>query len=150
MAEIHDEHTANREQPATRPQFNFDRIQKGAPKVTPDLIKAVRDRIVQNLHPEKIVLFGSYANSTAIEGSDIDLLVVLGDQHPLASLKHSDRLGKLLEFFRYRTFGLDIIVLTDVEIEQRQNENEGEWDFVLEVLEEGEPLYESTTKKQTQ
>lgn len=125
-----------------QPQFDFGRIDLQTKEVTSDLIVAVKDRIIQNLRPEKIVLFGSHANGTANEGSDIDLLVVLDDKHPLASLKPYDRLGELLELFRYRSFGLDAIVLTDAEVRKRQDENEGEWDFVLEMLGEGKALYE--------
>jgi len=130
-------------------QFDFEKIAHES-KVTPDLIASVKDRIVQNLHPEKVVLFGSYANGTATDGSDIDLLVVLDDKHPLASHNYCARLDELLELFRYRLFGLDALILTHAEIQQRQDENEEEWDLVLEILEEGKILYERVSKTQTQ
>jgi predicted nucleotidyltransferase len=36
----------------------------------------VVDRLMERFHPEKIILFGSYAAGEADEGSDVDLLVV--------------------------------------------------------------------------
>ncbi len=62
--------------------FNFDRRDRRTKQVTPALIAAVKDRIVQQLRPKKVVLFGSHANGTAEPESDIDLLVVLNDRHP--------------------------------------------------------------------
>ena len=127
-----------------QPRFDFDRIDWRTKKITPDLIAAVKDRIVQNLQPQKVVLFGSQANGTVTHGSDIDLLVVLNDEHLLAPLKHRDRFGELLRLFHYRSFGLDAIVLTDTEIQKLRNENEGEWDWVLEILAKGKTLYDCT------
>jgi predicted nucleotidyltransferase len=33
-------------------------------------------RLVDNFHPERIILFGSYARGTADEHSDVDFLVI--------------------------------------------------------------------------
>ncbi len=85
--------------PTAQTQFDFTRIDRRTKRVTPVLLAAIRDRIVDHLHPEKIILFGSRANGTATPDSDIDLLVVLDDEHPLARLKRRDRFGALLELF---------------------------------------------------
>lgn len=53
----------------------------------------------------------------------------------------------MLKLFHYRSFGLDAMVLTESEIEKIQHENEGEWDLVLEILEEGKTLYDRTQKE---
>lgn len=42
-----------------------------------DDIMTVVDRIAQQFRPERVVLFGSYADGTATADSDVDLLVVL-------------------------------------------------------------------------
>lgn len=42
-------------------------------------IKEIVDRIVQAVHPVKIILFGSTARGEAHPGSDIDILVVMPD-----------------------------------------------------------------------
>ncbi len=134
----------------TYPQFNFDRIDQRTQQITPSLIAAVTDRIVQYLQPAKVILFGSQISNKAMRGSDIDLLVVLDNTHPFAPLKRRDRFGKLLELFPYRSFGLDAIVLTNLEVRTLRDANEGEWDLVLEILTEGKTLYEYTQETQTE
>lgn len=130
--------------------FDFNRIDRRTKQVTPALIAAVKDRVVQHLHPNKIVLFGSQASGKAEKGSDIDLLIVIHDQHPLAPLKRRDRIGKLLELFPYRLFALDAIVLSETEVREIQDRNEGEWDLVLQVLRQGKVLYDYAAETQTE
>jgi len=40
-------------------------------------IEALSQQIGREFHPERIVLFGSYAYGTATEESDVDLLVIV-------------------------------------------------------------------------
>lgn len=40
----------------TNPKFDFDRIDHRTARVTPALIAAIRDRLVERLQPEKIIL----------------------------------------------------------------------------------------------
>ena len=91
-----------------------------------------------------MILFGSQVHAKANMGSDIDLLICLDDDHPLARLRRSQRAGEILNLFRYRSFGLDIIVLTQGEIQTLKDTNEGEWDLVLEILGNGQALYEGS------
>ena len=46
-------------------------------------IDEITERIARQLGPEKIILFGSYANGDAREDSDVDLLVVAETDLPL-------------------------------------------------------------------
>ncbi len=130
--------------PTASPQYDFTRIDRRTKKVTPALMAAIRDRIVENLHPEKIILFGSRASGNATPDSDIDLLVVLGNDHPLARQRRRDRFGALQELFHYRLFGLDAIVFTNTEVQKIKNDNEGEWNLILEILAEGVILYDTS------
>ena len=43
------------------------------------IISTMVDRIVGRFGPSRVVLFGSQARGTAREGSDVDLLVVMGN-----------------------------------------------------------------------
>ncbi len=128
--------------PITRPQINFDRLETRPKRVTPAVIHAVCRRIIDNVRPEKIVLFGSQANGASKRDSDLDLLVIIDSQNPLAALKTHDRYGQILRLFRYKGFGLDAIVVTNKEVQKLIDENEGEWDLILEILDEGKILYE--------
>lgn len=73
-------------------------------------IEQLRDRIAQAVHPEKIFLFGSYAEGTATEDSDIDLVVVM--ESDCAPHKRNVALKRL---FPRRTFSLDAFVYTPQE-----------------------------------
>jgi predicted nucleotidyltransferase len=42
-------------------------------------IQTMVDRIVEEFQPLRVILFGSYARGSAVAGSDVDLLVVLGE-----------------------------------------------------------------------
>jgi len=42
----------------------------------------IKRRITENLNPNKIILFGSYATGTPTEASDIDLLIVKDSNLP--------------------------------------------------------------------
>jgi Predicted nucleotidyltransferases len=44
--------------------------------ITQAQIDQVVATIVENVHPEKVILFGSYASGSPGENSDLDLLVV--------------------------------------------------------------------------
>lgn len=73
-------------------------------------IEQLRDRIAQALHPEKIFLFGSYAEGKATEESDVDLVVVME-----SDLAQHERNVTLKRLFPRRTFSLDAFVYTPQE-----------------------------------
>jgi predicted nucleotidyltransferase len=127
---------------STAHSFAFARIDRSTKKVTPALIAAITERIVAHVHPSQVILFGSRIKDRAGRGSDIDLLICLDDDRPLARLRRSERSSEVLHPFRYRSFGLDVIVLTHSEVQELRNTNEGEWDLLLEILEQGIVLHE--------
>lgn len=49
---------------------------------TPKLIEEITHRIVNELDPEEIILFGSYAWGTPNKDSDLDLFVIMPDGTP--------------------------------------------------------------------
>jgi predicted nucleotidyltransferase len=78
--------------------------------LTSNDIERLRDRIAQALHPEKIFLFGSYAEGQATEESDIDLVVVME-----SDLQPHRRNVALKRLFPRRAFSLDAFVFTPQE-----------------------------------
>ena len=44
--------------------------------VTQEQINEIIKEIVENFKPQKVILFGSYANGTPTEESDLDLLII--------------------------------------------------------------------------
>src|SRR4030042_4016160 len=77
------------------------------------IIKEATKRIAEQFHPERIILFGSYARGTADAKSDVDLLVI-------SSLRKKRRRTLILEINR-SLWGLslarDIVILTPEEFE---------------------------------
>jgi uncharacterized protein len=62
-------------------------------------------RIVEGLHPEKIILFGSYAYGKATPDSDVDLLVIMETDLPA-----SQRYLVVSRLLEPRPFPVDILV----------------------------------------
>lgn len=48
--------------------------------VTPEKVHAVVGRLIEMAHPKQIILFGSYARGKITEDSDLDVLIVAGDE----------------------------------------------------------------------
>ena len=74
-------------------------------------IQEATDRLVTSFHPNRVILFGSYARGTADKHSDVDLLVVCSLKGNRRSLMVAmDRALRGLGFAR------DIVVLTPEEV----------------------------------
>ena len=98
-------------------------------------IQATCDDIVREFHPQRVVLFGSYAYGTPTEDSDADLLIVMDipeDQTRQQAVAIRQRIP--------RRFRMDLIVRTPAELAFRVKHND--W-FYREIQERGEVLYES-------
>jgi predicted nucleotidyltransferase len=91
-------------------------------------------KIVQELNPEKIVLFGSYAYGNPNRDSDVDLLVVMKTK---ASPK--DRSWAVSRLLLPRPFPVDILVKTPREV--KQGLETGDF-FLKEILTRGKVLYD--------
>ena len=97
-------------------------------------IKQICQKIVERFRPEKIILFGSYANGVPNFHSDIDLLVVMpfeGRVHEL-SAKIRRELGSEMP--------IDLLVRTPEQVKERV---EMEDFFMREIVEQGKVLYEA-------
>lgn len=92
------------------------------------------ERIVQELHPEKIILFGSYAHGTPTLDSDVDLLVIMETE---ASGK--ERSWAVSRLLIPRPFPVDILVKTPQEIERALEKGDF---FIQEIISRGKVLYE--------
>lgn len=73
-------------------------------------IDQLKDRIAHAMKPEKIFLFGSYAENRATPDSDVDLMVVM--ESGLAPHKRNIAVKRL---FPRRSFSLDAFVYTPQE-----------------------------------
>ncbi len=93
------------------------------------------ERIVSELKPEKIILFGSYAYGNPTPDSDVDLLVIMNTK-----AKEIDRYVAVSNLLYPRQFPVDILVKTPKEIEAEASKK-GNF-FMREILKKGKVLYE--------
>jgi len=78
--------------------------------ITQGQINEITERIVKNFNPQKIILFGSYANGTPTEESDLDLLVIKDSDSP--SRLQNRKVRRILSDLR---IPIDVIVKTPEE-----------------------------------
>lgn len=97
-------------------------------------IQDYANRVAERFHPDKIILFGSYAYGEPNEDSDVDLLVVMPGER--IDRKKSVQIQMAVR----ETFPLDLLVYDPAYLQQRSQVED--W-FVREVLEKGRVLYES-------
>jgi predicted nucleotidyltransferase len=97
-------------------------------------IQSVVDQIVLNFHPQKIILFGSYAYGTPRPESDVDLMVIMDTQRTSA-----EQAAQICRKIQYR-FGLDLIVCTPTYLAQRIELGDS---FFKEITRDGIIFYEA-------
>ena len=106
-------------------------------KITPELINYIVEKIVREIQPEKIILFGSYARGDFDRDSDLDLFII-------KDAKESSRImrRKIDALLRGRKFAIDLLVRKPKEVE---------WNFraknpfyLYHIFRDGKVLYEKS------
>src|SRR5947199_7104965 len=87
------------------------------PVVTEALLADMAQRIVEALHPEKVILFGSYAYGTPHEDSDIDLFVIMKPKY--AEETNHQRVMDVTDVAKIPFLPMDVIVRTPEQVETR-------------------------------
>ncbi len=106
--------------------------------ITDELLHEMTDRIVREVHPRKVVLFGSHARGTARPDSDLDFLVVEDGPFNADRSRRAEmtRLWKLLgDYF----IAKDFLVYSPEEVAKWAGV---ETHVVHHALKEGRVLYE--------
>lgn len=80
--------------------------------ITDEFIQNITYKIVQEIHPDKIILFGSHSYGKPAVDSDIDLLII--KEGVKAKRSEAVKVRKILRGFK-KSF--DIIVTTPIEFE---------------------------------
>ena len=96
-------------------------------------IQAYADKIAERFHPEKIILFGSYAYGTPTEDSDVDLLVIM--DHDGRGWQKATEIRSILG---YAGFAMDLIVRRRAHVNTRVLDGDP---FYSEIVSEGKQLY---------
>jgi predicted nucleotidyltransferase len=103
--------------------------------------KAIDDvvrQIAEKFHPQKIILFGSYALGKVRPESDVDLLVIM--ETPIKESKQALLIEQSLEI---DLFGLDLIVRTPKTIKERIALGDS---FLKEIIAQGKVVYEAAQR----
>lgn len=95
-------------------------------------IRRYAREVVRKFGPERVVLFGSYAEGRPTEDSDVDLLVVM--EHDGRNMEQAFAIRKSIP----RTFPLDLVVRTPAELQRRLNQNDT---FLTSIWQTGKTLY---------
>lgn len=102
--------------------------------IYPEALHRVLKQIVEGFHPQKVILFGSYAYGTPTEDSDIDLLIIMEvEGNPLRTAAN---IAAAID----HPFSLDILVFGP---QQLRYALENEYTFVTEIVTRGQVLYEA-------
>jgi predicted nucleotidyltransferase len=107
---------------------------KGMTTLTLRDIQNIVQQIVEHFHPQKVILFGSYAHGTPTEDSDVDLLVVMETDEP--PLHAAARIAAAID----HPWALDILVRRPSDLEASLARKGV---FATEVLTTGVVLYEA-------
>ncbi|MBF0140396.1 MAG: nucleotidyltransferase domain-containing protein [Magnetococcales bacterium] len=100
-------------------------------------LAAISDSIVELVHPERIILFGSLSRGEANEDSDIDLLVVVDEGFEGRSRwRELERIRKGIARF---PMPKDILLYSREEVARWSHSINH---IVAHALQEGKPLYE--------
>jgi len=105
--------------------------------VTMRQIEDVSRRIAQQFHPERILLFGSYAWGTPSPDSDVDLLVIIPFEGK--SVAKSVEMRLMVR----PPFAVDLLVRTPEKVRERLALGDP---FIRSILEEGKVLYEAVDR----
>lgn len=98
-----------------------------------DILQTITTRIAEALHPQKIILFGSWAREEQNAQSDIDLLVIQESELP-----RPQRYAQVRRLFWGIGVPLDILVYTPEEFARYQDVPGS---FTHTVAREGRVLY---------
>ena len=98
------------------------------------IITEIINKIALGYNPDKIFLFGSYANGKQSEDSDIDLLIIKETTEPRC--KRSVEIQKLLKGSK---LPVDIVVYTNDEFENGKRQS---LSFINSAIKDSQLLYE--------
>jgi predicted nucleotidyltransferase len=113
--------------------LRLENVRKEQATVPMPEIQKIVDIIAEKFSPDKIILFGSYADGVPRRGSDVDLLVVMDfEGSPI------DKAIEVTGILGRRNFGLDLLIRTQTEIERRIALDD--W-FLEDIVTKGKVLY---------
>ena len=101
--------------------------------ISKEQIDQIVETIVQNVHPDKVILFGSYADGNPGEDSDLDLLIIKDMPQ-----KRHQRGREIRKYLRGAGIPIDLLVYTPSEIDEWRDTKTA---FITKIIDQGRVLY---------
>ncbi len=101
--------------------------------LTHQQIESIVEIIVKGYKPEKVILFGSYANGTPCEDSDLDFCIIKN-----TSTRNIERPREVRRLFNSYPWSMDIFVYTPQEFKKRKKVY-GSLAYIVSI--EGKTIY---------
>ena len=111
------------------------RSDKLSPTEIAETIETAARLLVEAAHPEKIILFGSYARGDFTKHSDLDLLVILP-----GSVNQAEEMVRLRMVLRDIPMAIDMVVYSRDQVEERRHLR---GTMLYHALYEGKVLYDA-------
>jgi len=108
-------------------------------RVTPALLSYIVEKIVREIEPKQIILFGSRARGDALDASDVDLFIVQDKE-----LSNRQVRRKIEHLLWGRLFGIDLIVRRPEDVERNLADHNPF--YSQHIYSEGRILYERTPR----
>lgn len=97
-------------------------------------VEQIVETIVEALHPNRIILFGSRARGQWRPDSDVDLMIELETDLPF-----NERALRVYSLFHPRRWSMDVVVYTPTEASQFR---QGQYSLLREIERTGRVVYE--------
>lgn len=100
-------------------------------------IRMIGRRIAREFHPQRVILFGSYARGTAGADSDVDLLVIASFEG--SGFRHSLEILNRLDI----RLPVDLIAYRPEDVQRRYAEGDP---LIREAIDQGKVLYDQRNR----
>lgn len=99
------------------------------------ILTEIRDRLIEAAHPDKVILFGSYARGDFDQDSDLDLLVILPEVE-----NRFDEMVRLRRALSEIPMAIDLVVYSADRVKERRHLR---GTMLYHALAEGRVLYDA-------
>jgi predicted nucleotidyltransferase len=99
------------------------------------MLQEIVQRIVAEVHPSRVILFGSYGRNDADEGSDLDIMVI----KPRVDNRYAEMID-LRKVVGHVGVGVDLLLYSEAEYGRR---SQVPGTVLYWARKEGRPLYEA-------
>ena len=106
--------------------------------ITSQQLESVASRIAQLINPKFVILFGSQARGTAVDHSDLDLLIVNEPPNTSAWSRRRE-IGRIRRCIPALGIPVDVVLFTPEEVDRWKDTTNH---IVSEAYKEGKLLYE--------